>query len=103
MRRYILLYISLCASLSVLSQSLSARLDVLLGDALLHAADASVAVYDLTDDSLLYEHRADKLCRPASVEKVVTTVAALNPSLPTSLRFILLTPQRINRGLIGLR
>ena len=78
MRRYILLYISLWASLSVLSQSLSARLDVLLGDALLHAADASVAVYDLTDDSLLYEHRADKLCRPASVEKVVTTVAALN-------------------------
>ena len=78
MQRYISLILTLYASLQVFSQSLSARIDVLLGDALLYASDASVAVYDLTDDTLLYEHRADKLCRPASVEKVVTTVAALN-------------------------
>lgn len=78
MQRYILLFVALCTSLLMVSQSLSARIDVLLGDALLYASDASVAVYDLTDDSLLYEHRADKLCRPASVQKVVTAVAALN-------------------------
>lgn len=78
MQRYILLFVTLCVSFPTVSQSLSARIDVLLGDALLYAADASVAVYDLTDDSLLYEHRADKLCRPASVQKVVTAVAALN-------------------------
>ena len=78
MRRYILLLTTLCAWLLTGAQSLTNRIDVLLGDALLYAADASVMVYDLTDGRMLYEHRADKLCRPASVEKVVTTVAALN-------------------------
>lgn len=68
----------LCGSILMMAQSLTNHLDVLLGDALLHTADASVVVYDLTADKMLYEHRADKLCRPASVEKVVTTVAALN-------------------------
>lgn len=68
----------LCSSILMRAQSLTTRLDVLLGDALLHTADASVVVYDLTADKMLYEHRADKLCRPASVEKVVTTVAALD-------------------------
>lgn len=68
----------LCGSILMMAQSLTNLLDVLLGDALLHTADASVIVYDLTADKMLYEHRADKLCRPASVEKVVTTVAALN-------------------------
>lgn len=68
----------LCGSMLMMAQSLTTRIDVLLGDALLHAVDASVVVYDLTDDKMLYEHRADKLCRPASVEKVVTTVAALD-------------------------
>ena len=68
----------LCGSILMMAQSLTTHLDVLLGDALLHTADASVVVYDLTADKMLYEHRADKLCRPASVEKVVTTVAALN-------------------------
>ena len=78
MRRYTLLPAMLCGSILMMAQSLTNHLDVLLGDALLHTADASVVVYDLTADKMLYEHRADKLCRPASVEKVVTTVAALN-------------------------
>ncbi|MBR6629780.1 MAG: D-alanyl-D-alanine carboxypeptidase/D-alanyl-D-alanine-endopeptidase [Bacteroidaceae bacterium] len=78
MRRYTLLSAMLCGSILMMAQSLTNHLDVLLGDALLHTADASVVVYDLTADKMLYEHRADKLCRPASVEKVVTTVAALN-------------------------
>lgn len=68
----------LCGSILMMAQSLTTHLDVLLGDALLHTADASVVVYDLTADKMIYEHRADKLCRPASVEKVVTTVAALD-------------------------
>lgn len=91
MRRYTLLLAALCGWLLTMAQSLTNRIDVLLGDALLHAADASVMVYDLTEGHMLYEHRADKLCRPASVEKVVTTVAALNRlgtdyTLRTSLR-----------------
>ena len=60
-----------------LAQSLSGRLDALLDDELLHDSDASVLVYDLTADSLLYAHREHKRCRPASVAKVVTVAAAL--------------------------
>jgi D-alanyl-D-alanine carboxypeptidase/D-alanyl-D-alanine-endopeptidase (penicillin-binding protein 4) len=91
MRHYITLFAILCSVCFANAQSLVNRLDVLLGDALLHASDASVAVYDLTADRMLYEHRADKLCRPASVEKVVTAVTALDRlgtdySLQTELR-----------------
>lgn len=78
MRRYTLILAALCVAWFTNAQSLTTRLDVLLGDALLHASDASVAVYDLTADRMLYEHCADKLCRPASVEKVVTAVTALH-------------------------
>ena len=67
---------SLCLHLSV-AQSLNGRLDALLGDEFLHDSDASVMVYDLTADSLLYAHREHKRCRPASVAKVVTVAAAL--------------------------
>ena len=67
---------SLCLHLSV-AQSLNGRLDALLGDEFLHDSDASVVVYDLTADSLLYAHREHKRCRPASVAKVVTVAAAL--------------------------
>lgn len=68
--------LSLCLHLS-LAQSLSGRLDALLDDELLHDSDASVLVYDLTADSLLYAHRKHKRCRPASVAKVTTVAAAL--------------------------
>ena len=60
-----------------LAQSLAASLDALLNDAVLHDSDASVLVYDLTADSLLYAHREHKRCRPASVAKVTTVAAAL--------------------------
>lgn len=91
MRRYILILTALCVACLTNAQSLTTSLDVLLGNALLHASDASVAVYDLTANHMLYEHRSDKLCRPASVEKVITAVAALhclgtNYTLNTELR-----------------
>ena len=53
-------------------------IDYLLGDELLNVVDASVMVYDLDDDTLLYAHRADKLVRPASVQKIITSVVALD-------------------------
>lgn len=37
-----------------------------------------VSIYDLTADSVLYSHNADKLLRPASTQKVLTAVAALD-------------------------
>lgn len=53
-------------------------IDYLLKDELLNTVDASVMVYDLNDDTLLYAHRPDKLVRPASVQKIVTSVVAVD-------------------------
>lgn len=53
-------------------------IDYLLKDELLNTVDASVMVYDLDDDTLLYAHRPDKLVRPASVQKIVTSVVAVD-------------------------
>lgn len=56
---------------------LSNRLDTLLTDTLLARSEVGLIVYDLTDDTLLYSHQADKLYRPASIQKVMTAVTAL--------------------------
>ena len=53
-------------------------IDYLLKDKLLDVVDASVMVYDLDDDTLLYAQREHKAVRPASVHKVITTVTALD-------------------------
>ena len=58
------------------AQTLSDKLDVLLRDDFLFDSDASVVVYDLTADTLLYSHRENKRCRPASVAKISTVTAA---------------------------
>ena len=59
-------------------QSLDKSLDALLADKLFDTGDVSLMVYDLTADTLLYSHRAQKLVRPASVQKVLTSVVALD-------------------------
>ena len=64
----------LCAA----AQTMAQRIDALLDDNLFVDSDASVAIYDLDDDTLLYEYRAQKLCRPASVTKVITATVALS-------------------------
>ena len=43
----------------------------------LQLSEVGIIIHDLTADSTLYRHQADKLYRPASVEKVVTSVTAL--------------------------
>lgn len=57
--------------------SLADRLDTLLADTLLAHSEVGLIVYDLNDDSLLYSYQADKLYRPASIQKVMTAVTAL--------------------------
>lgn len=66
----------LCAAAA--AQTMAQRIDALLEDNLFVDSDASVAIYDLDDDTLLYEYRAQKLCRPASVTKVITATVALS-------------------------
>lgn len=59
-------------------RAMTNSIDFLLKGALLDVIDASVMVYDLDDDTLLYAHRADKLVRPASVQKIITSVVAID-------------------------
>ena len=60
------------------STRLGKSLDRLLGDTLFEAGDVSIVVYDLTDGRQLYAHREHKTVRPASVQKVMTSVVALD-------------------------
>lgn len=39
---------------------------------------SGVSIYDLTADSMLYSYNGDKLMRPASTQKILTAVAALD-------------------------
>ena len=59
-------------------QAIVSSLNELLADDLFNGCDASLVVYDLTDDTLLFSHRAAKSVRPASVQKVLTSVVALD-------------------------
>lgn len=60
------------------AQSLTAQLETLLEQAtFLQTSEVGIAVYDLTDGQPLFRYQADKLYRPASVAKVITSVTAL--------------------------
>ncbi|MDR0962059.1 MAG: D-alanyl-D-alanine carboxypeptidase/D-alanyl-D-alanine-endopeptidase [Mediterranea sp.] len=57
--------------------TLADRLDTLVANELPAGSNVGIAVYDLTDNKPLYNHQADKLCRPASTMKLLTGIAAL--------------------------
>lgn len=59
------------------AQGFKEAMDSLLNDKMFVDSDVSVAIYDLDDDKLLYEHRMAKMCRPASVLKLLTAGVAL--------------------------
>ena len=54
-----------------------AALDSLLADTLFEHSQVAVAVWDLTDDSLLYARGYRQRLRPASCQKLITAVTAL--------------------------
>ncbi|MBQ8608431.1 MAG: D-alanyl-D-alanine carboxypeptidase/D-alanyl-D-alanine-endopeptidase [Bacteroidaceae bacterium] len=60
------------------AQTFAERIGVLLEDSLLQDSEVGLMVYDLDADSLLYAYQENKLYRPASTEKIVTCVAALD-------------------------
>lgn len=61
-----------------MAQNWAGRLGQFLDESpLLETSEVGVMVYDLTSDSLVFAHQADKLYRPASTEKVITAVTAL--------------------------
>ena len=59
-------------------ETLCLRLDTLLTDSLLETTQLGLMVWDLTDDSLLYQHNARQLLRPASTMKLLTAITALD-------------------------
>ena len=60
----------------------TAALDSLLTDSLFESTQVALAVWDLTDDSLLYAIGYRQRMRPASCQKIITAVTALKA--PTS-------------------
>ena len=58
--------------------SLTESIDQIIYESLPEGTDIALMVYDLTNDTTIYAYREKVMCRPASVEKVVTSVAALS-------------------------
>ena len=58
--------------------SVTDAIDQIIYEDLPEGTDIALMVYDLTNDTTLYAYRENVLCRPASVQKVVTTVSALS-------------------------
>lgn len=57
--------------------SLYSRLDTLIKYKLPEGSNVGIAVYDLTANTPLYTYQAEKLSRPASTMKLLTTITAL--------------------------
>ena len=78
---------SLCLSLliavslpavSIDVDQLTESIDQIIYEELPEGTDIALMVYDLTNDSTLYAYREKVMCRPASVQKVITSVTALS-------------------------
>lgn len=60
------------------AKGLSSRLDTLIKYQLPVGSNVGISIYDLTDGKSLYTYQADKLSRPASTMKLLTTITALS-------------------------
>ena len=85
MKRILLLLILSVCLLPLWSQEtvtpvkpLSARIDALIEHKLPAGSNVAISVYDLTVGKPLYGYQADKLSRPASTMKLLTTITALS-------------------------
>ncbi len=54
------------------------RLEAMMNDALLNRSQLGLYIYDLTAEKPLFEKGTDQLLRPASTQKLVTAIAALD-------------------------
>lgn len=59
------------------AQPLSQRLDALLHEEVLKTSEVGITVFDLTTGESIYRYQDEKLYRPASVQKIITSVTAL--------------------------
>ena len=74
--------------------------DNVLAQEVLYGASCSIEIYSLTGDSVVYSHDADRLLTPASVNKLLTSSAALD-KLGPDYRFSTTCTMRGSLGLDG--
>lgn len=74
------------AAYSADMDSVTESIDQIIYEGLPQGTDIALMVYDLTNDTTLYAYREKIMCRPASVQKVITSVTALT-SLGADYRF----------------
>lgn len=91
MRKWLVLFLSwMCFQIH--AQTLPERLDALLHEEVLKTSEVGITVFDLTTGESVYRYQDEKLYRPASTEKVITSVTALAElgteyTFDTSLRY----------------
>lgn len=79
--RYLLLTLLMAVSPAVHSSDLDSvteSIDQIIYEGLPEGTDIALMVYDLTNDTTLCAYREKIMCRPASVQKVITSVTALS-------------------------
>lgn len=72
--------------ISATNDQLTDTIDSIIYESLPQGTDIALMIYDLTNDTTLYAYREKIMCRPASVQKVITSVTALS-SLGSDYRF----------------
>lgn len=80
MKRFFLVALWFCIGCAAYAYGFpGGKLDTLIQtSSFLKTSEVGLIVYDLTDNRELYSYQADKLYRPASIEKVITAVTALS-------------------------
>ena len=79
MRKILLIYICLLGAWTLHAQPLGEKLEQLVNHAdVLETSEVGISVYNLTRGEPVYRYQDKKLYRPASVEKVITSVTALS-------------------------
>ena len=75
--RNIVLFLLVLITNVINAQSLQQKLNALVNSETLRTSEIGVTVFDLTADKSLYKYQDEKLYRPASTEKIITSVTAL--------------------------
>lgn len=75
---FIVSFLFACQAVIFAQANLKNRLDALMDADFLKTSEVGIAVFDLTVGKSLYDYQAKKLYRPASIEKLITGITALD-------------------------
>lgn len=75
---FIVSFLFACQAVVFAQANLKNRLDALMDADFLKTSEVGIAVFDLTSGKSLYDYQAKKLYRPASIEKLITGITALD-------------------------